>query len=79
MTLIRNEAILPIFMAAARNKGVEWLLEELIDGQLLASGGECENVEKLREMKDRNAPMAEVVHWMNDQMEFYNKDNFKSV
>tara|TARA_B100000401_G_C52270892_1_gene468881 strand:- start:173 stop:373 length:201 start_codon:yes stop_codon:yes gene_type:complete len=66
-------------MAAARNKGVEWLLEELIDGQLLASGGECENVEKLREMKDRNAPMAEVVHWMNDQMEFYNKDNFKSV
>jgi|TARA_R100000084_G_scaffold100676_1_gene55392 hypothetical protein len=66
-------------MAAVRNKGVEWMLNELIHAQLLESGGECENVAKLREMKDRNAPMAEVVRWINDQLEFYNKDNFKSV
>ena len=68
MTLIRNEAILPIFMAAARNKGAEWLLDELIDGQLHASGGVCENVEALQEMKERNATTKEVVEWMSTNL-----------
>ena len=68
MTLIRNEAILPIFMAAAHNMGADWMLEQLIDGQLHASGGECENVEKLREMKDRNATTEEVIEWMSTNL-----------
>tara|TARA_R110000824_G_scaffold4167_1_gene19716 strand:+ start:96 stop:374 length:279 start_codon:yes stop_codon:yes gene_type:complete len=58
-------AILAVFEEAARSRGVTWLLDELIGEQLRASGGVCDYVEKLQEMKDQGVNRKTVIQWLD--------------